>query len=94
MIAFFSIRLFFLVLASWVHHGRHATGSTSLFLWGITLPGIVGKGVAVAENASEAVVAETRLLRVARNATDTAVATLLALPLTDPGICRVGGEVN
>ena len=52
-----------------------------------------GKGGAVAAGRSEAVAAGIRLLREDGNAADAAVATLLALAVTDYGSFAIGGEV-
>ncbi len=52
-----------------------------------------GKGGAVAAGGSEAVAAGIRLLRADGNAADAAVATLLALSVTDYGWFSIGGEV-
>ncbi len=52
-----------------------------------------GKGGAVAAGGSGAVAAGVRLLREGGNAADAAVATLLALSVTDYGWFAIGGEV-
>jgi gamma-glutamyltranspeptidase/glutathione hydrolase len=52
-----------------------------------------GKGGAVAAGGSGAVAAGIRLLREGGNATDAAVATVLALSVTDYGLFAIGGEV-
>ena len=52
-----------------------------------------GKGGAVAAGGSRAVAAGIRLLREDGNAADAAVATLLALSVTDYGLFAIGGEI-
>ena len=52
-----------------------------------------GKGGAVAAGGSGAVAAGIRLLREGGNAADAAVATLLALSVTDYGFFAIGGEI-
>ena len=52
-----------------------------------------GKGGAVAAGRSGAVAAGIRLLQQGGNATDAAVATVLALSVTDYGLFAIGGEV-
>lgn len=52
-----------------------------------------GKGGAVAAGGADAVAAGIRLLADDGNAADAAAATLLALTVTDYGLCAMGGEI-
>ena len=52
-----------------------------------------GKGGAVAAGSTDSVAAGLRILRNGGNAADAAVATLLALAVTDYGLFAIGGEV-
>jgi gamma-glutamyltranspeptidase/glutathione hydrolase len=81
-----ALRIFFLIGLTWFM--AYGASSAQEIGWNAS-----GKGGAVAAGRAEAVAAGISILEQGGNAADAAVATLLALSITDYGLFCIGGEV-